>query len=136
MRSAFECGAPALNEFPLVIEYHHRVGFFAGGVNRMVNVDPAMRIFANAVRVPVLNIGGQSAPIVRHLIRMRPAAENWFLAARLVCCVHYERCSQSCREAGEKSSPRIWFHFRIAPSDLDTCALAVSVAPAMGCTSA
>jgi hypothetical protein len=51
-----------------MIENHHAVGFFAGRVYRVVDVDLAMRVFADAMRVAVFDIGRQRTPIVRDFV--------------------------------------------------------------------
>ena len=70
--------------FPLCVEHHHRVRAFARGVHGVVHVDPTLRIFHHAVRVAVLDLGRQFAPVVVRFVDVLPAAQNGKLASGLV----------------------------------------------------
>ena len=68
MRSALELASPTLYKFAFMVEHNHRVRFFAGSKNRVMNVDMTLRILADTVRVPVLNIRREFAPVVCYFV--------------------------------------------------------------------
>src|SRR5438477_11871986 len=81
--AAFELLAPGLDELAIGIEHHHAVGTFARGVYSVVHVDAALRVFAYAVRVAVLDICWKFAPVVRHFIGILAFADYRFSIPRL-----------------------------------------------------
>jgi hypothetical protein len=51
-----------------MIEYNHRIQTVAVGMNRVVDVDVALGILADAVGVAVLNGARQLAPVMNRLV--------------------------------------------------------------------
>src|SRR5262249_54595609 len=68
MRAAPEHGAPRSDELALGIEDDDRIRALTGLVHSVVNVDVTLRVLNHAVRIPVLNVGRQVAPIVNTLV--------------------------------------------------------------------
>jgi hypothetical protein len=54
------------------------------------------------MRIPVLNIGGQFAPVVRYFIDVFPGTKPWFFAAGLIRSSKKKRRSQSGSDLSEK----------------------------------
>ena len=104
VRAAAKLTAPTLDELPLMIEDDHAVRFLAGGIYGVVNVNVSLRVFANAMRVPVLNIGGELAPVMRDLVGVFSGTKDRLLAAGLVCSTKDQRCDEGGSELSEKST--------------------------------
>src|SRR5207302_8619119 len=104
MRSAFELPTPRAHELSVPVKNNNRVRRFAGGMNRVMNVDMALRVFADAVRVPVSDIGRQRAPIVERLVLMFPFTKNRRAAAGFVGCSEKERRHSGCAGGGEEGA--------------------------------
>ncbi len=95
VRAAFEFLAPAFNEFAFVIEDHHAVGLFARRVDGVMNVDMPVRIFADAVRVAVLDVGRKLAPIMGDFVGVLALSYNRLLAAGFIGCPQDERSGEA-----------------------------------------
>jgi len=84
MRPAFEILAPALDELSIGVENNHGIARLAACIHRVMNVNAALGIFDNAVRIAVLDVGGQFAPIVGDFIGMITSAEDRLLRTGFV----------------------------------------------------
>ena len=84
VRAAFELPSPGANEFAFVVEDHHGVQAFAGGIHGVMNVDVALRILADAVGIAVFDGARQLAPIVNGFVLMISGAEDGGLRSCLV----------------------------------------------------
>ena len=94
MRAASELSSPGTDELPVVIEDHHRVLALAGGMHGVMDIDIALGIFADAMRVAVLDGAWQLAPVMNGLVLMTVLPEDWRFRTALV------GCTQECRSAG------------------------------------
>ena len=84
MRPAFELTPPGADKFAFAIEDHHGVQALAGGVHRVMDVDVALGILADAVSIAVLDGARQLAPVVNGLVFMLALSEDGRLGASLV----------------------------------------------------
>ena len=57
---------------------------FAGGMDRVVHVNPALRILHHTVRVAVFDAGGKFSPIVDGFVGVAARAEDRQLGAGLI----------------------------------------------------
>src|SRR5689334_7834120 len=102
MRSAFELTTPGTHKLSFLVKNHNRVRRFARGMNRVMNIDMTLRVFTDAVRVPVLYIGGKPAPIMHGFILVFAFAKNRRTSAGFVGCPEKERCHSGCTGGSEK----------------------------------
>ncbi len=107
MRATFKFLAPAADETALGVEDHHRVVPIAGRVHRVVHVDAALRVLGDAVRVAVLEAGGQFPPVVVDLIRELAAADDRPLGAGLVGCVQQRWTGRRSDQAGAERAEEL-----------------------------
>ncbi len=104
MRSAPKLAPPTLDKFSATVKHNHRVRIFALGVDRVMDVDMTLGVRADAGSVPVLDIGGQFAPIVRYLIGLIARTQNRLLTARFVRRAQDERCCEASADSLKKCS--------------------------------
>src|SRR6185437_11461112 len=76
VRAALEFPAPALDELAFAIEDHHRIRALAGCEDRVVDINPALRILYHTVRIAVQDVGGHLTPIVISLVNMVAGPEH------------------------------------------------------------
>src|SRR5690242_20759260 len=101
MRSAFELATPGAHKLSFLVKNHNCVGRFARGMNRVMNIDMTLRVFTDAVRVPVAYIGGKPAPVMERFISMFALAKNRRTIAGFVGYPEKERCHTG-RTGGSK----------------------------------
>src|SRR2546421_8953348 len=102
MRAAFELATPGTHKLSFLVKNHNRVRRFARGMNRVMNIDVTLRVFTNAVRVPISYIGGKPAPVMERFIPMFAFAKDRGTIAGFVGCPKKERCHTSCPGGSEK----------------------------------
>src|SRR6185503_17694007 len=93
--AALELFAPAFDEFALVVENHHAVGPFTGRVHGVMDIDMPVRILADSMRVAVLNVGGEFAPVMCHLVGVFALSQDRLLTARFIGSSQDERSGES-----------------------------------------
>ncbi len=64
----------------------------------------SLRVFADAMRIAILNVGRKLAPVVRDLVGMFSGTENWLLAAGFVRGSKNQRRDEAGSELSEKSA--------------------------------
>src|SRR6185437_6018900 len=102
MRAAPELLAPALDELTFVIEDHHAVRLFAGGIDGVVDINTAVRVLADAMRVAVFDVRGEIAPIVGDFIGVIARAEDRLLTAGFIGGSEDQRRAETGTDSGEK----------------------------------
>ena len=113
--------APALDELSLVIEDHHAVRLLACGVDSVVNVDVSLRVFADAMRVAILDVSGKFSPIVRDLVSMFSGTENGLFAAGFIRSSKNQRRNETRSNLSKKSAARyrhVWHSLAVWRSGL------------------
>ena len=103
MRAAAEHGAEGTHELALLIENHDAVGAGAVFIHRVVNVDVALGVLADAVRIAVLDIGRQFTPIVDAFVLVLALSKDRRLGAGLIVGLDEERYSGRCA-SGQKGA--------------------------------
>src|SRR5882672_10101273 len=89
MGSALELWAPTGNELSVGIENDHGVVAQAVLVHRVVNIDEALRVFADTVGVAISDLRRQFTPVVDHFVYVITAPDCGICAASLVgSCKH------------------------------------------------
>ena len=86
VRPALKLSSPGANKFALLIENHDRVLALAGRVDRVMDVNVALRILADSMSVAVANGAREFAPVVESFVLMLAFSKDGRLAARFVGC--------------------------------------------------
>ena len=73
---ALEFGAPAANEFALFVENQQGLAGLTGAMHGVGDVDVALGVFADAVRVAEREGTGEATPIVDGFVGVGATAEN------------------------------------------------------------
>src|SRR5277367_7145781 len=92
--AAFELPSPGTDELAVGIEDDHRVQAVAVRVNRVMDVNVALRILADTVRVAVFDGARHLAPVMDGLVLILALSKDGRLRASLV------RRTQECGSAG------------------------------------
>src|ERR1700758_4336679 len=102
MRSAFELATPGTHKLSFLVKNHNRVRRLARGMNGVMNIDMTLRVFTDAVRVPISYIGGKPAPVMERFILVFALAKNRRTSAGFVSCPEKERRRSGCTCGSEK----------------------------------
>jgi hypothetical protein len=70
VRSARELGPPTIHKPTIGVKNNHRMTALAIFVHRVVNIDSALRVLADAVRISVSDLRRQVTPVVDHLVNV------------------------------------------------------------------
>jgi hypothetical protein len=121
MNAAAELLAPAFDELSLVIEDHHAVRLLARSVDSVVNVNVPLRVFANAMRIAILNVGGEFSPVVRDLVSMFSGTEKGLFAAGFIRSSKDQWRNEASSNLSEKFAARyrhVWHSLAVWRSGL------------------
>ena len=75
VRSARELGPPTIHELTVSVKNNHRMAALAIFVHRVVNIDSALRVLADAVRISIPDLLRQVTPVVDHLVNVLATAD-------------------------------------------------------------
>ena len=84
MRAAAKLAAPAFDEFSLVVKDKYRVIALAALVDRVADVDAALGVFDDPMRVAVADVVGEYSPVVLDFIGEFASADDGSFRSRLV----------------------------------------------------
>ena len=76
MCAALKLFSPGSDELAFFIEYHNRIQAVTRGMNSVVDINVTLRVLADSMSVPILNIVRELSPVMRSFVFVVPFSNN------------------------------------------------------------